>query len=335
MNNKQPKVSACIIAYNHEKYIREAIEGALMQKLDCSYEIVISEDCSTDNTREIVKKYAEKYPDKIRLYLNEKNLGLIGNWEASLKRSAGEYVAILEGDDFWTDPEKLKKQINFLDDNPDYALCSHNAEVNNEKREKIRNYCRPNHPDVINLEHLLTKGSSGPTCSLVIRNSSIKNLPDWFFKMHSCDGAIQVMAARHGKMKYFDKIMGVYRKHSQGANFSSKVNAQKEGKSDFALPAKYSLEIINNLNEYFNFKYSKNLKIKSTYWYFWYTREYLAIGDYKNAKLYGNKILKILFPFDYNRTNWMNFNIFIKLIALNLPTNIIKLLKKHKTSSEN
>jgi UDP-glucuronate 4-epimerase len=331
MKNNKAKVSACIIAYNHKKYIAEAIEGALMQELDCEYEIVISEDCSTDNTREIVKKYAEKYPDKIKLYLNEKNLGLIGNWEASLKRSTGEYIAILEGDDFWTDPKKIKKQINFLDNNPDYSLCSHNADVINESREKIRDYCDSKHPENINLEYLLTRGSGGPTCSLVIRNSCIQNLPDWFFQMHSCDWTIQIMAARHGKMKYFNEIMSTYRKHNQGANFSSKQNAIKKGLSDFALPAKYTLEMVKNLNKYFNYKYNKQLQQQSVYWYNWYVIEYLDIGEIKKAKKYAKKIFFILFPFQLLSFKLLNNKELTKILAIFfLPLFILKIIHGHR-----
>ena len=123
------KVSVCIITYNHARFIGQALESALMQKTNFDYEIVIGEDCSTDNTGLICKKYAEMYPDKIRLLQNDKNLGVIENFKRTLYACKGEYVALLEGDDYWTDELKLQKQVDFLESNRDYAIVFHNAEI--------------------------------------------------------------------------------------------------------------------------------------------------------------------------------------------------------------
>jgi glycosyltransferase involved in cell wall biosynthesis len=321
------KVSACVIAYNHEKYIKDCLEGALKQKVDFDYEIIISEDRSTDRTREICQEYAKKYPDKIKLYLNEKNLGLIGNWVKALSLCQGEYIAICEGDDYWTDPDKLKKQIDFLDSHKDFSLSSHNAEVI-KNSAVIRKYCGDKHLETMDLKYLLAYGSGGPTCSLVIRNSAIQNLPDWFSKMKACDWTIQTMAARQGKMKYFKDIMGVYRKHDKGAGFAAKINAQKSGSSDFALPSKYTLEMIDNLNRYFNYQYDWELKRQSAYWYNLYINECLRIGDLKMAKQYTKKILKVILPLSYWRDSWLNFKQALRLLAIYfLPTPIIKIIK--------
>ena len=328
------KVSACIIAYNHEQYIKDCLEGALTQRVDFEYEIIISEDCSTDATRAICQEYQKKYPNKIKLFLNQTNLGLIGNWLKALSLCRGEYLAICEGDDYWTDPLKLKKQVDFLDKHPEFALSSHNAQVV-KNGQIIREYCGPNHPEIMDLKYLLAHGSGGPTGSLVIRNSAIKNLPDWFSKMKACDWTIQVMAARGGQMKYFNDIMGVYRKHDKGASFSAKVNAQKSGNSDFALPSKYTLEMIENLNKYFNYKYDKELKLQSTGWHNLYINEYLKIGDIKMAKLYAVKILKVIFFLSYWRNSWLTPKLFFRLLALFLlPTFILKLIKKHANQSK-
>jgi len=321
------KVSACIIAYNHEQYIKDCLEGALKQNVDFEYEIIISEDYSTDRTREICQEYGKKYPDKIKLHLNEKNLGLIGNWVKALNLCQGEYIAICEGDDYWTDPDKLKKQVDFLDSHKDFSLSSHNAEVI-KNSAVIRKYCGDKHPEIMDLKYLLAYGSGGPTCSLVIRNSAIQNLPDWFSKMKACDWTIQVMAARQGKMKYFKDIMGVYRKHDKGANFSSKIEAKKNGKSDFALPSKYAMEMMDNLNRYFNHKYNKELKLQSAYWCYLYVKEYLKIGDLKMARRYAGKILKQIFPLSRRKNSWMTKNNFLRLLLIFLPISIQKIIKK-------
>ena len=318
--NKVPKVSACIIAYNHENYIADCLEGALAQTVDFSYEIVISEDCSTDNTRQIVKSYRDKYPDKIKLYLNEKNLGLTGNWVASLQRSTGEYVAICEGDDYWIDPNKLKKQVEFLENNPGFSLSMHNANVMQENKI-IRQYRPANNPGIMDLRYLLEHGSGGPTCSLVIRNQAIKNPPGWFSRMKACDWTIQVIAAQHGKMIYLPEVMGVYRKHKKGANYSAKKTAQMQGRKAFALPAKYSLEMIDTLKCHFNHRYDHELNRQSAYWYNWYANEYLNAGDIRKTKQYAKKTLISLFPFGFLSQRWLTPKLFAKLVFLYLfPT---------------
>ena len=324
------KVSACIIAYNHEQYIKDCLEGALKQNVNFDYEIIISEDCSTDATRAICQEYQKKYPDKIKLFLNQTNLGLIGNWLKALSLCQGEYVAICEGDDYWTDPLKLKKQVDFLDSHPDFALSSHNANI--IKDEKIiRQYCRPNHPEIMDSKYLLTYGSGAPTCSLVIRNKAIKNLPDWFSQMHSCDWTIQVIAWESGQMKYFKEIMSVYRKHDKGANFSAKVDAHKKGESDFALSSKYSLEMIDAVNKHYNYKYDWELKRQSSFWYNLYVNEYLKINDIKMARVYAGKILKVIFPLSHWQNSWLTPKLFLRLLVLFLlPAFIIKLLKNDR-----
>ena len=135
--------------YNHEKFISQAIDSVLMQKADFDYELLIGEDDSEDQTRDIVKNFAGKYPDKIRLFLNDrKNVIYIngrptGRWNFInlLKHARGEYVALLDGDDYWTDPLKLQKQIAFLENHLDYFLCIHPCEflIHNTDGSIIKN----------------------------------------------------------------------------------------------------------------------------------------------------------------------------------------------------
>ena len=111
-NDSRIKVSVVMLTYNHEKYIAQAIESVLMQETDFHYEIVIGEDCSTDRTREIVIEYQKKYPDKIRTLLHAKNIGGNANYRQTYSECNGDYIAFLEGDDFWIDRKKLQKQIS-------------------------------------------------------------------------------------------------------------------------------------------------------------------------------------------------------------------------------
>ena len=129
MADTSKKVSVFMITYNHEKYIAEALDSILMQKTDFDFDIVIGEDCSTDATRRIVLEYSRKYPDKIKLLLHNVNVGFISNLMYVLEACTGKYVAMCEGDDYWTDPFKLQKQVDFLEANKEYILATHGYRI--------------------------------------------------------------------------------------------------------------------------------------------------------------------------------------------------------------
>ena len=218
------KVSVSMITYNHEKFIAQAVESVLMQKANFEYELVIGEDCSTDNTRQILLEYQKKYPDKIRLLLPEKNLGMQKNAINTLQASRGQYIAALEGDDYWTDPLKLQKQVDFLEANPDFAICFHNVAIINEdypERNRLNNDDLT--PEISTLDNLLEGNNYIATCSAVIKTNLIQNLPDWFTSLPFGDYALYLIAARHGKIKYINNVMSVYRIHPGGihGNFTN------------------------------------------------------------------------------------------------------------------
>lgn len=122
--SRQVLVSVLMPSYNHEKYISTAIESALSQKTDFDFEILIHDDLSTDGTLKIAESYAHQYPDKIRLFTEKHNQGLLKSYKKLIDSSRGKYLAVLESDDFWTNENKLQKQIDFLEANPDYGLCA-------------------------------------------------------------------------------------------------------------------------------------------------------------------------------------------------------------------
>lgn len=122
-------VSVFMMAYNHEKYIAQAIESVLMQRTDFRYQIVLGEDFSTDKTKEIVVSYADKNPGKFKLILHKKNVGAVSNQTAILNACTGEYIAFCEADDYWTDPLKLQKQVKLLEANPECSMCVAKTEI--------------------------------------------------------------------------------------------------------------------------------------------------------------------------------------------------------------
>jgi len=126
---ENPFVSILLVTYNHERFIRQAIDGVMMQQACFPFELVIGEDCSTDSTRKICEEYSEKYPESIRLLPLEKNLGLNLNFIRTFKECRGKYIAYLEGDDWWITSDKLKKQVEILEREPDVSLVHTNCRV--------------------------------------------------------------------------------------------------------------------------------------------------------------------------------------------------------------
>lgn len=133
-----PKLSVLFITYNHEPYLAQSLDAVLSQKTDFDFEVVVGEDCSTDNTRAILTEYQKRYPDKIRLLFREKNFGRpTQNVYETGMECKGDYIAFLEGDDYWTDDTKLQKQVDFLEHNPGYMGCTHTCEVVGKHGEPV------------------------------------------------------------------------------------------------------------------------------------------------------------------------------------------------------
>ena len=173
------KVSVLLCTYNQEKYIAQAIESAVNQKTDFEYEILVGDDCSQDKTPDIVKKYAEKYPGLVKAICREKNLGASGNEEDLIKQSKGEYIALLEGDDFWTDENKLQKQVDFLDSHPDYAACFGKIMIvdeNSVRQEGLEQYSPYFDGGEYTVENYQQYIFPGQTASSMYRRSAIENI---------------------------------------------------------------------------------------------------------------------------------------------------------------
>src|SRR5438477_10214742 len=170
------KLSVQMVTYNQERYIEQAIRSALMQQTNFDYEIVIGEDMSKDRTREICQRLAAEHPDKIRLLLREKNLGMHENHRQTFHACRGQYVAFLEGDDFWTRPDKLQRQVDFLDVHPECVLCFHNVLIFDEHTNEEAFYCRPDHPQITGTEDILQEIFVN-TASVVMRNNVFEEFP--------------------------------------------------------------------------------------------------------------------------------------------------------------
>lgn len=205
------KVSVCMITYNHEQYIAEAIEGIILQQSEFDYELVISDDASTDNTAEIIKKYKNLYPDLIRLILHEKNIGMMPNFIYTLNACEGKYIAVCEGDDYWIDPMKLQKQVDFLEKNQNYVICFSRVYelVGNEM--ELYPYNPWDEEKTFDIYDLAVSNFIAAP-SVMFVNGIIEQLPLWFDKSPVGDYVLHMLNAKKGLIKYLPEPMAVYRK---------------------------------------------------------------------------------------------------------------------------
>lgn len=219
------KLSVCVPTYNHEQYIGQMLEGALMQQTSFDFEIVIGDDASTDATPDIIRQYDAKRPGVIRAFLHSENQGPKEPREFAgrnnvlqlLKACRGEYVAMCEGDDYWTDPLKLQKQVDFLDQNRDFSVCHHNMEVIYEDGSPSHCFNAADQKAISTIEDLLEDKWFMATASWVYRNQFlIEDFAEWHAKAAAGDWAIMFQLAAKGKIGYLSDVMGVYRKHSAG-----------------------------------------------------------------------------------------------------------------------
>jgi glycosyltransferase involved in cell wall biosynthesis len=204
-------------AYNHGQYIGQAIDSALAQVTDFAFEIVIGEDCSTDNTRAVAIDYARQYSGKVRVLAHEKNLGIWGNDQAIIRACRGEYIAWLESDDFWTSPNKLQTQVDFLDARPDYSACFHWAACLTDSNRPTT--WRPGPPQVkpfYTVDDLLEHGHFAPSCTAVFRADLVRKPVDWTREIPFLERTYFARFALAGKIGFLDEEMATFRYHRDG-----------------------------------------------------------------------------------------------------------------------
>lgn len=218
-----PLVSVWMVTYNHEKFIAKALESVLMQKTSFGFEIVIGEDCSTDRTRSIIESYVSRFGEIIKPIYQTNNVGAFRNaYEFALPLCNGKYIACLEGDDYWTDPLKLQKQVDFLEANPEFIFSFHDAMILNQRTgEKHIRIGTGKIDEIIDLKSVILQKNIS-TASYVFRNIlDYKSLPDWFCRISNGDYGLAVLIAEKGPGKFLPEVMSVYRIHDGGV-WSSK-----------------------------------------------------------------------------------------------------------------
>ena len=207
-------ISVAILTYNHQAYLQQAIDSVLRQSTIYPYDILLLDDCSTDGTTEIVKAFAQQQPDRVRAIVHPVNRGPIESFIELLSQATGDYVATLEGDDYWIDDDKLQIQVGFLEANPGFVLCGHRCIVRNEwtGTEKIKGESG----DDLTLTTRNLIDFVIPTASMVFRNHLIDEWPESLLEAGFEDRPLAIMLSQLGQVRYLMRPMSVYRLHSGG-----------------------------------------------------------------------------------------------------------------------
>lgn len=243
-------LSICMITYNHKDYLKQAIDGVLMQKTDFEYELIIANDNSPDNSDEIIQAYINSHPNghKIKYLNNEVNLGMMPNFINAFKNCSGKYIALCEGDDYWTDEFKLQKQVDFLEKNKDFSICFHKIKIDNNGVILDDDITKKT-KQITTIKNL-AKGNYMHTCSVVFRNNLFDKFPEYFANAPVGDYFLHMLNARYGKIYCLEGIMANYRVH-ETSYWSSKKQEER---------TRIWIEFIEKIKPNFNFQVQNYLQ---------------------------------------------------------------------------
>lgn len=254
---KSPIVSICCITYNHEKFIEKTLEGFLTQKTDFPVEILIHDDASTDGTAKILNKY-ENTSSNISVVYQKENQYTKGKkpfLNFLFPKAKGKYIAMCEGDDLWTDPLKLQKQVDFLSSNEEFSACFTNAMVINEKGTHLKPFLNYSSDKSFTTKNVVERsGGMYPTASLVFRNE-IKEYPQFMFTSSAGDYFLLLLLAENGKIGLLNQNTCGYRVHNAG--LFTGVTSQPRQRNNFSLS---TIEGLDSFNAYSNYRYDKDIK---------------------------------------------------------------------------
>ncbi|GFZ33965.1 glycosyl transferase [Clostridium zeae] len=250
------KISVHMITYNHERYIRKAIESVIAQKGDFELELVIGDDVSLDNTRSIIMEFYNRYSDTIKLNFHEKNVGPNNNFKSTLEMCTGNYVAILEGDDYWIDEYKLQKQLDFLERNREYTMCFTKTKFFYEEDGRYDEQVIKEKKDYYDVKDLL-KGNFIFHLTCLFRNTDIKRYPEWLWRHKILDYPMHLLRAADGRIGLLDEITAVYRIH----------NGSLSRTSDKVWWYKDLISILDDFNSYTDHKFNERINKRKAYYY--------------------------------------------------------------------
>lgn len=267
---REPMVSVCVQTYQHANYIKECLDGILMQKTNFPFEILLGEDASNDGTREICLEYVQKYPDKIRLFLHhrENNISINGNptgrfnFLYNIFNARGKYIALCEGDDYWNNPYKLQKQVQLLENNSNLIACHHWQYIAIEKEGKFVEEEAPTTghgyfpQSVSSVRNIFANQVRIKTRTVMFRNIIDHHFfPSWFYKVAFGDVPLSFLLGKHGDFGFIDEPMAVYRSTDEGV---SKAGLKELGWKKFKIQHfKNWIQIWDYADGFYKFKYHK------------------------------------------------------------------------------
>ncbi|WP_087346230.1 glycosyltransferase family 2 protein [Flavonifractor sp. An306] len=272
MDNRTVKISVIVLTYNHEKYIRQALDSILMQDTAFRYEILIGDDASTDHTVKIIIEYASKYPDIIVPFLRKKNIGATKNLYDLLTRAKGDYIANLEGDDFWTDDQKLQLQTEWLEEHPEYMGCYHLCKTIDENGYEVRTPKWVREKDFFSLKDFGGVFLPGHPSTWIYRNIYREPRYDYtvIYKAHTliADRTIATILLSQGNFGFISRTMSCYRSiiKKNGQNVTSKLFVENDDSKliEYQLTLKLEAYAQNELKVHVDFsRFRRLLFIKS------------------------------------------------------------------------
>jgi glycosyltransferase involved in cell wall biosynthesis len=231
MSADAPLVSVLMITYNHAPYVRQAIESVLAQRVSFPIEIVIGEDCSTDGTRDAVHAAVADAPVPVTLIERPSNIGMVPNFVDTLSRCRGQYIALLEGDDWWTDPGKLQRQVDMLRSDEGMAFCFHAVRWTNQRDGGEDHDWPRQRPPVIDFDSIANEVFI-QTASVVLRRSMLPAIPAWTAQLHALDWYMFLVMAARGRVGFLPQVMSAYRVHASGATAFMRTQGIHEKAAD-------------------------------------------------------------------------------------------------------
>lgn len=219
-------VSVLMITYNHEQYIHDTIESVLSQKTDFSYELIVANDCSSDNTDAVVNELLRTHPDahRVKYFRHENNIGMNQNFLFALEKCTGKYIALCEGDDVWADPYKLAKQVKLLDERNDVVMCYSNARIKDKKNPNAVIYFKENNKPKLQMnKYQVVQHCVVPTCTVMFRNKVIR-IPDWFVQAKASAYFLFYLLSKKGDLYYMDEPFALYNHHYSGMSRKTVIN---------------------------------------------------------------------------------------------------------------
>ena len=303
-------LTVVVVSFNHENYMEHALDGILMQETDFPFEIIVHDDCSTDNTVNILEEYAKKYPTIIKLILQKENQHSKGikPTAAPFEKAAGKYIAICEGDDYWIDPLKLQIQLDEMRKIENCQISFHSAIdiwEDKSKKDEITTKQADGNKLFTTREVILGGGGFCPTVSLVFEKDAVMNLPRWYENAPFGDYFLQIFGSLKGGALYIDRPMAVYRRNVAGSWSSMMLNIEKREKQFERMNV-----TLDEMDRYFERKFHSEIKKIESDWYLDMAYSYLYNNDFnkfdqtvsQSYRLAKNKSKKMLFSFYLRKT---------------------------------